>query len=69
MHFYDFRLKLRDEKVSLTKNHLYSTSDRCLVTEFEELTALGPKITPLVVYKLASEPESFMGVQLCMSTS
>ncbi|KAF2456249.1 hypothetical protein BDY21DRAFT_364962 [Lineolata rhizophorae] len=41
-----------------------SASDRCLVPEFKQLTALGPKIIPLVVYKLASEPQNFLGVQL-----
>ncbi|KAF1960962.1 hypothetical protein CC80DRAFT_544358 [Byssothecium circinans] len=41
-----------------------SASDRCLVTEFEELLVLGPKIIPLVVYKLAIGPQNCFGVQL-----
>jgi hypothetical protein len=38
-----------------------------MAPEFEELVVLGPKIVPLVVHKLASMSENFIGVNLCMS--
>lgn len=61
-------LKSRDKKGKLTRTYsVISASDCCQVPEFDNLVALGPKIVPLVVYKLASTSENFIGVNLCMS--
>lgn len=62
-----FKQKFDAWKKTWFKDDSPNSATRAQGKEFEALVALGPKIIPLIVYKL-TEPGNFMAIVLCMYT-